>query len=282
MENEIVQFYSTANPNVGEIVLVQFTKKMEAFFDAVLVEYPYRGIMNYQDATKKRKVKSWNDCVPLNKNMVALVDEIDEDAKIVKLSLAYLDNYIKTDKSNRNELTNPTFIQQQLIIHFNENKMMENFIKSLCIMHNLDLKDIWAKLVHYIDSQRRDEGSNDSLWKFFTDNFDSLDEWVQSTNLSIEISEDIKKLYQRKLESTKKLSTRFGIVSLGGTQNTKQLLKNVLDNVQFKYILKYDSTPYYLLESYSNDSSIDDHLNIIKMLEIEATKFEPKIFIKTD
>jgi translation initiation factor 2 alpha subunit (eIF-2alpha) len=278
--NEIIQFYSTANPNVGEIVLVQFTQKMEAFFDAVLVEYPYRGIMNYQDATKKRKVKSWNEHVPLNKNMVALVDEIDEEKKIVKLSLAYLDNYVESE--NRTELANPSFVQQQLIIHFNENKMMENFMKSLCIMHNLDLKDIWTRLIYYIDSQRREEGSNDSLWKFFTDNFESLDEWVKSTNLSIQISEDIKKLYQKRIESTKKIATRFGIVSLGGTQNTKILLKNVLENIEFKYILKYDSTPYYILESYSNDSSEEDHLNILNSLKLEAEKFDPKVFIKTD
>jgi translation initiation factor 2 alpha subunit (eIF-2alpha) len=278
--NEIIQFYSTANPNVGEIVLVKFTQKMEAFFDAVLVEYPYRGIMNYQDATKKRKIKSWNDHVPLNKQMVALVDEIDEEKKIVKLSLAYLDNYVETN--NKNELSNPNYIQQQLIIHFNENKMMENFVKSLCIIHNLDLKEIWTKLIYYIDSQRRDEGSTDSIWKFFIDNFESLDEWVKSTDLSIQISDNIKKLYQKKIDSTKKIITRFGIVSLGGIENTKILLNIVLQNINFKYILKYDSTPYYILESYSTDSSEDDHLNILNKLKKEASNFEPKIFIKTD
>ena len=279
-ETNDIQFYSTENPGVGEIVLVKFTKKDEAFFDAVLLEYPYRGIMNYQDATKKRKVKSWNDHVPIGKQMVALVDEIDIDKKIVKLSLAYLDNYVDTPE--KKEIITHNYIQQQLIIQFNENKMMESFIKSLCIVNNMDIKYIWEKLVHYIDTQRRENNPNDSLWKFFTENFENIDEWVKSTNLSISVSDKIKELYNKKLESNKKITTKISIISVGGIEPLKQLINDAFLNIDFKYTFKYDTTPNYILESWSIDSTEEDHLNIVNVMKDLASNYkEPnQIFIK--
>ena len=281
-----IQFYSTNNPGVGEIVLVKFTKKDEAFFDAILLEYPYRGIMNYQDATKKRKVKSWNDHVFIGKDMVALVDEIDIDKKIVKLSLAYLDNYVDTpQKSELNNINNNNnnYIQQQLIIQFNENKIMESFIKSLCIINNMDIKYIWEKLVHYIDIQRRENSPNDSLWKFFTDNFNNIDDWVKSTNLSILVSDNIKQLYHKKLENNKKITTKISIISVGGINPLKELISNSFKNIEFNYTFKYDTTPTYILESYSNDSTNEDHENIINNMTILANEYKTpsQIFIKT-
>jgi translation initiation factor 2 alpha subunit (eIF-2alpha) len=280
-ETKDIQFYSTNNPGVGEIVLVKFTKKDEAFFDAVLLEYPYRGIMNYQDATKKRKVKSWNDHVPIGKQMVALVDEIDVEKKIVKLSLAYLDNYVDTPQ--KTVLINTNYIQQQLIIQFNENKIMESFIKSLCIINNMDIKYIWEKLVHYIDIQRRENNPNDSLWKFFTDNFDNIDEWVKSTNLSITVSDNIKQLYYKKLENNKKITTKISIISVGGINPLKELISKTLKDIEFNYTFKYDTTPTYILESYSCDSSEEDHECIVNNMSALANEYKSpnQIFIKT-
>jgi translation initiation factor 2 alpha subunit (eIF-2alpha) len=234
--------------------------------------------MNYQDATKKRKVKSWNDYVPIGKQMVALVDEIDINKKIVKLSLAYLDNYV--DNLSKNELIDNNYIQQKLIIQFNENKIMESFIKSLCIINNLDIKDIWEKLIHYIDIQRRENNSNDSLWKFFTDNFENIDRWVKSTNLSITVSENIKQLYYKKIENNKKITSKISIISVGGINPLKELLNNSLKNVN--YTFKYDTTPNYILESYSNDSTKEEHDEIINnMINLAKTYEEPnQIFIK--
>jgi hypothetical protein len=274
-----LQFYSTENPDVGEIVLVKFTKKDEAFFDAVLLEYPYRGIMNYQDATKKRKIKSWNDHVPLGRQMVALVDEIDVDKKIVKLSLAYLDNYVDmSDIKNKEktELLNTNYVQQQLIIQFNENKMMESFIKSLCIINNMDIKYIWEKLVHYIDIKRRENNSNESLWKFFTDNFENIDEWVKSTDLSITVSDKIKELYNKKIECNKKYSNKIGIISSGGITQLKNLFTQVSEKCDFNYSLRYDTTPYFILET-----NCEEEYNIVVDLLKELSKnYNPEIFIK--
>ena len=50
-------YYSNSNPKIGELVLVQFTEKCDSFFKGYLLEYEYDGIMNFQDATKKKKKK---------------------------------------------------------------------------------------------------------------------------------------------------------------------------------------------------------------------------------
>ena len=57
---EKFQFYSTDKPEVNENVLVHFIEKKDAYFKAKLIEYStYDGILNFQDATKKKKIKSW-------------------------------------------------------------------------------------------------------------------------------------------------------------------------------------------------------------------------------
>ncbi len=282
------QYYSEANPAEGEIVLVQFTEQNETFFRAKLMEYDYTGMMNYQDVTKKRRVASWKKYVQLNKNMVARVDSVDTDKNIVQLSLAYLD-----EGANSKEEKSASQIQEKLMNYFNENKQMESFIKSLCIVNGYKYDEIWTNFVHYLDSQRReynDENEeNLTIWKYFTNNIDSLDEWfddISSQNNDLDwdgLKQSIQALYDKKTEeSIHKIVSKIGIISLGGISSTKELLKKVLDSINYKYSFRYDSTPYYILESSSEDSTDVDHKNVVATLEKESSKFEPKIFIKTE
>ena len=278
--NTNCQYYSTENPVEGELVLVQFTERNDSFIKAILLEYEYTGMMNYKDVTKKRRVSSWNRFIPLDKNMVARVDDVDTDKKIVQLSLAFLDEGVKDEK-------NASQLQEKLMIPFNENKLMENFIKSLCVVNKLDYTMIWTSLVHCIDKHRReyndDMDENISIWKYFSDNIDTLDSWIEESKLDDTIGTEIKKLFQKKTESViHKIVSRIGIISLGGVESTKQLLSQVLSNIKFKYTFKYDSTPYYIFESSSEDSTVDEHIELVKQLEKESSKFNPKVFIKTD
>jgi translation initiation factor 2 alpha subunit (eIF-2alpha) len=275
------QYYSDNNPTEGELVLVQFTEKTDAFFDAKLLEYPYRGMMSFQDATKRRKVSSWNKIVPLNKDMVARVEEVDEDAHIVQLSIAYLDDGVPKDEAT------PEKIQEKLLMYFNDNKLMVNFIKSLCIIHKYEFNYVWTQLVHHIDVHRREyndeNDENISMWKYFCDNFESLDDWVGETELDGSIAGQIRELYEKRTEvAPHKISSKIGIISLGGVNPTKDLLTKVLGKLDYKYSFRYDTTPYYHFESFSDDSSDQDHQKLIKELETESQKYTPKIFIKVD
>lgn len=278
-QTNISQYYSVDTPVVGELVLVNFTERNDSFFDAKLIEYPYRGMMGYQLVTKKRKVTSWNKLVPLNKNMVTRVEEVDDSAKIVQLSLVYLSDLFDE------ELT-PDKIQEKLLVHFNENKVMESFIKSLCIINEYNYKDIWENLGHYIDNLRREyndeNDENVSLWKYFSDNFGDLDNWLVDCELE-DLSESIKHLYAKRTEEgVHKISSRIGIISIGGIVSTKELLRSVLTKLKYPYTFRYDTTPYYLFETSSENTNVNDHQQLVKILETESAKLTPRVFIKAD
>lgn len=267
------QFYSIINPIVGEIVLVQFIAKTDSFFDAILLEYPYRGMMSYQDATKKRKIYNWSKVVPLNKDMVARVDDIDEKSKIVQISIAHLDEEFK-------ETLTLIEIQEKLMIPFNENKLLDHFIKSISVINQIDKNEIWKTLIYYIDSQRQiynEENEEMTLWKYFTTNFEMLDEWCEKVNIDSKLCESIKTMYSKRFDIKYKYASKIGIISPNGINNTKNILSKVLSLLHYKFTFNYDSTPYYLFESFSEDSNKTNHEEFINEL-----KKYPEIFIKVE
>jgi len=274
-----VNYYSVDHPETGDLILVTFNSQEDAFFGN-LVEFPdYRCIMNYQDVTKKRKVKSWAKIVPMNKVLVVKVDDIDTDKKIVQVSMAYLGDKFKEDLTNIQ-------LQEKLMEPFNENKTMENFIKSLCIVNHFDYKTIWTSLVYHIDELRRDDDDDDdtlSLWSYFSNNFNDLDDWIETCELNKNIGDAIKELYGKITKETpKKITSKIGIISIGGIDATKKLISGILLQLKYNYNFRYETTPYYLFETSTEDSDYNSHDKFIKMLETESVKFNPKIFIKTD
>jgi len=268
------QFYSVINPTVGEFVLVHFIERTESFFDAILLEYQYRGMMSYQDATKKRKIYNWSKVVPLNKDMVARVDEVDIKAKIVIISLAHLDEEFK-------ETLSLSDIQNKLMVQFNENKILDHFITSVSVVNHIDKNNIWINLIYYIDNERRlynEENDEDiTLWKYFTTNFNMIDNWCKSSNLEDHLCESIKNIYSKRFNNKCKYISKIGIISPNGINVTKLILNKILNDIKFKYTFNYDSAPHYLFESNSDDSNKSDHENFISEI-----KKHSEIFIKVD
>ena len=271
---EIIQYYSEMDPVIDELVLVKFIKRNDSFFDGELLEYKYKGMLNYQDATKKRKVSSWNKIIPLNKNMVAKVIEINKISNITTLSLLYLDD---------NDSSNMTLEEQQnkLMIHFNENQVLEKLIKSYCISIKIDINELWIKLIHNLDIDRRDynkeNDENNSLWKYFGDNINNLNKYIDN-----ETALNLSNLYIKKTLENKKIISRIGIISSENIIQTKQLLHLVFENIDFEYSFKYDTTPYYYFETFTKHVSNDKHKQIIQDIETTALTLNPIILIKID
>jgi hypothetical protein len=261
-----LQFYSKPDPSINEVVLVKFTAMHDGFFDAVLQEYKdYTGIMNFKDATKKRRIFNWGKIVPLNRNMVAYAENINTNKKTVELSIAY----IEEGEDMKKKLMKP----------FLENKILERFIKSLCVVNKLDFSEIWVKVVHMIDNDRMEEDEEKSLWEYFTENIDDIIDNINNTDDLLGTM--IRTLYEKRMdESYHKITTKIGIISPGGIVHTKKLLETCLNKIEFNYTFKYEATPNYILESSSEDSSEEDHKKFIKILEIESQKSNPKVFVK--
>jgi translation initiation factor 2 alpha subunit (eIF-2alpha) len=283
METKDFQFYSNPNPTQNEMILVQFIAIKDGFFDAILLEYPgYIGIMNFKNATKKRRISSWNKIIPLNKMMVACAEIIDIKMKIVELSIAFFEERYNKD-------IEPMELQKQLLKNFNDNRTLESFIKSVCHVNKFDFTEIWTKLIHYIDTLRQEyneenedeDDTNISIWKYFCDNINDLDDWIEEVELDQTIGNAIKQSYEKKTDhAPKKITTKFGIISPKGIMHTKKFIEMILDKIKYNFELLYESTPNYIFESYDNDSSEDDHKKFCKLLEVESLKYEPKIFIK--
>jgi len=273
MSNE---YMFTTMPKVGTTVLAVFTKQKDGYFEAKLVDYPYEGIMNFKDATKRRRISSWNQIVPLNKEMVASIEAIDKDT--IQLSTAYFEDIKFKDMDEMQ-------IQRELLVPFNENKMFRKFLISLCKIHNYEFLDIWRTFIDDVkmlyDEYMEDAEEEISMWKYFIGNFD---EFVENTNLDKTIVMNMKELYEKNNEiEINKIVSRIGVISLGGITGTKQLFANVIKNIKYNYTLKYESAPYYIFETSSEDTSDDTHSNFVKMLESESAKMkDSKVFIKTD
>lgn len=273
------QYYSVTEPSEGELVLVKFTEQRDGFFVGNLQEYDCTVMMNNSDVTKKRRNANLSKLVPLNKTMVAHVESVDVKARIVQLSLAYLDDDVKDANSGTT--------QEKLLASFQENKQMESFMKSMSILHKYNYKEIWTNFVHLIDRRRREynqeenEDDDISIWKYFNDNIDDLNEWVVESGLDETFGERVLELHKKKtFKKDQPLLTRFGIISFGGVEATKQLLTRAFSDIDFKYSCEYESTPYYMFRSFTTDSSKEDHERIVKFLQSEGQKQNPKIFVE--
>jgi translation initiation factor 2 alpha subunit (eIF-2alpha) len=267
---EDFQFYSTNKPEINENVLVHFIEKKDSYFTAKLKEYTlYDGILNFQNATKKKKIKSWNNIVLLNKNMVAKVEDIDEVKKIVKLSLIYLKN-------------------ENLITTFNENNILEKFIKSFCLVNKYNFNDIWIKIIHKIDIEKKANNSELSLWNYFIKNI------VKSESINEELLNEIVNYYLIKYDKTnQKIISKFGIISNIGIDIIKLIFNSIITDVDsilsnIEFILKYESTPNYIFETINNfNNAVSIHDNFIEILTREINNYNIKhekqeIFIKIE
>ncbi len=273
------QYYSVTEPSEGELVLGKFSKQGDGFFSGNLLEYKCRVMMNFSDVTRKRRHANLNKLVPLNKTMVARVESVDVDAQIVQVSLAYLDEDVKD--------ANASTIQEKLLASFQENKQMESFMKSMSILHSYDYKEIWTRFVHPIDRHRREynqeenEDDDVSIWKYFNDKIDDLDDWIEESGLDETFGERVLELHKKKtFKKDQPLLTRFGIISFGGVEATKRLLTQAFSDIDFKFSCEYESTPYYMFRSTTTDSSKEDHQKIVNFLQIEGQKQDPKIFVE--
>ena len=152
--SDYFQIYHNNVPELNENVLVKFTKRNESHFEGVLVEYDYNAIMSYNDATKKKKVYSWNKVVPLNKTVIAKVENIYIN-NIVQLSIAYNDLDIKTQ-----------------LKPFNDLKILISIIKKVTYQLRINFNEFWKKIIHEIDRERK---SLETEWNSLIDSYVQVD-----------------------------------------------------------------------------------------------------------
>ena len=265
------QFYHNKKPKNNELVLINVIEQLDSYFKVILLEYNIEGILNFKDATKKKKIKNWKSIIQLNKNMVAKIEDIDDIDSLVQLSLINL-------------YTNKEITQETLLVYFNENKLMEKFINSYCINmnknnnnNNIDFTNIWYNIIHNIDKNRVEYNYNNqtsiSLWSYFINNINNLD-----------IPNDIIVFYNNKYINNKnnhtKIISKFSIISTIGISHIKNIFNEfmIINNLS-DICIKIDTTPCYIL--YSNDITLHNNFIVYLKNQIE-TKYCNLLFLKIE
>lgn len=241
-------------PEVNENVLVVFTDYKDTHIDAVLVNYEsVNAIMLYEDSTRKKKVYDWRKVIPLNKQIVAKVEEV-YDNNFIKISTAYFEY-----KKDQDELA------KELLKPFTENNTLIKILSKTCRTHNIDFAEFWEKVIYKIDELRREDNLNDeSLLSFITNNIDTFSEILNQENYGC-LFDDLNKILFNKIT---KLQTKIKVTSNSNVNNIKNFLDYVYkSNTDFNYTIKYESTPTFVIESSSENSSMDNHNNLLTFME---------------
>lgn len=263
--NNDFRIYSSKYPKTNDYVAVVFTNQEESHFDGILIEYEELPvIMSYTDATRKSKVYAWNKIVPLHKPMLARIEEVD--GTLIRVSIAY----------------NPKFKEgEDELLFYNQNKSLISLINKICINTNINFNIFWVDVIHEIDKKRVEE-SELNLYEYFNSNLELYEEIIKSKYTNQELVETIiKSTHDNIIKKVYKILSRIGIISMNGITKTKDMLNQLTEeNNEWEYKIKYDSTPYFIIESFSNNSSTENHENLITNLNNLSKEY--KLFTKVD
>ena len=268
MSGLTIPFYDVLKPSNDEVVLVTFTEHKKDYIDGKLQEYPCSLFLNYSDATKKRNVSSWQKIVPLNKQMIAKVEDANYAADIVRVSLSYM---YDSEES------------KQMYDTFSKNSLLISFFKKLAYFSEVDINVLWKEIMYKIDANRRDEYDPDdmpTLYNYCDEERDFVQSVFEETGHSNVLSKFFDELDNRKKEKPQKIVSQIEIISNGGVQNTKALIEKALNTIEFEYTMRYSTAPTFLFESKSNESSDDDHKKLVEFLTQEGQKMVPKSFVR--
>lgn len=273
-----IRYHHNKYPVINEIVLIKIINKTEHYFNGELLEYNIKCFMNLNDASTKKKIFNWNKILCFNKEMVAKVTNI-VNTDLVQISILYLNEYISEENS---DIKTNEKIQEHLIQRFNSNKKLFQFIKSFCIKYNYDFKYIWENLFYYI---AKINNNNCSLWDYFNNNIDNIQNWVNESETLINI-EQLLDYLKEKNNKTNIYQSKFIILTYNGITYIKNIMKKCLDKINIKYSLIFHS-PYYIFNTFDNNitqhklfidslvdniKSIDNSTNIKIIFEMQKLK----------
>ena len=235
-----ISIYENRLPQIDENVLVIFTEYKETHIEAELLEYnSIKGLMTFEDATRKKKVYNWNKEIPLNKTMIAKVDEIFSN-NYVKLSTAYFDQRM-----------DPKELRKELMKPFSDNKALITIIKKICRNNNLDFNDFWLKVIYKIMKIKKKEDLNASILDYISENEDVFNNIVKD-NYPENYEHVVNEYHKLILNKIYKIQSKFLLITKSSIENTKNLLNLACENNKdFLFTIKYETTPTFILESSS-------------------------------
>ena len=247
---------SNEYPDEDELVNFIFTKRSEDKFSIYLLDYDLEGFMLPNEATLKKKVRNWKNIAPLNTPLIASVKEVMlGDTIIVHITMAYLDKeseeYIEFVNNN------------------DKNKKIKSIVNTLSNLRNCSIENILEQIIYPIDKIKKDT----NLYDFINENKDEL-----YKNLTEDEVSKISKYFISNKDPYK-ITSKFKIISLGGVNNTKDIIKRSLEKFKYDVNIKLNCVPNFEMISNSVEVTNENHKEIIdEMIKIGKTK-DPKSLV---
>lgn len=238
------RLYHINTPKEKTMVNFIFTEHMPDCFKCYLTDYGIDAIMPLRLATTKTSIKSPKTLAPLNKPMVGIVEEINDDNIII--SMAYIDR--ESDEYKEFETIN------------DQTKKMVSVVKKYATMNKKDYVEYWEQIFYPIDMSRPDDTS------LFDHVFDSIDMLDQQLVLMLQALV-IKKSIQ---------PTRFKMISQSGINTIKTTIETALDatGLRGKISITMETPPHFIITS--NDETTNETSHVIfkeKLIEF-GKKFD--------
>lgn len=249
----INKIYAHNLPKVNSYVNFIFTSRDENLLHCLLLDYNVKAIMPLNLLTTKRKIRSMNKLAPLDKPLIGLVDNIDNN--VITLSIAYNDPDSEEYK---------LFIDNNMYIYQLRKKIMQ-----YSHTHNISIDEILETYIYPLDQERINVDSTYNLYMYIINNIDKIyDETFK--NYLIECHKEFIST------ETKAYETKFKFISTGGIEHTKNIFKTLLN--------KYDglnvniiSTPEYKIYSKDTLELRNMQNQFIEELTKISTTYEPKV-----
>ena len=258
---ESVKFYCDSKPKIGEIVQVIFTERGEDHAIGHLTEYDGNVIMAFSQATKRRKIRSINKLIPLNKPMATIIESYDDKTNNGDVSKAYLD---ESDENYKNK--------------FISNYKLFSGIFQICYKLKIDFNSLWKDSIFPFICRIKTDNEEEVFLDNFINNIDELDSILDNPKLIKEIKDKFSQI-----ELTQTFKKTIGIISNDGVELTKKLFQDTLNHNDIErnkehISIKYFNTPNYSIETNVSEEVLND---FVKILQINANTMK-NVYVKVD
>jgi hypothetical protein len=234
------RLYHINTPKEKTMVNFIFTEHMPDCFKCYLVDYDVEAIMPLHLATTKSTIKSPKSLAPLNKPMVGVVEEINEN---IIISMAYVDK--ESDEYKEFDTTN------------DQTKRMVSIVKKYATMNKMNYVEYWEETIYPLDMNRPDDTS---LFDHIFDSIDLLDAQLGMMLQALAMKRTV-------------MPTKFKMISHSGITSVKQSIDMALDasGLRGKISIVMDSPPHFIISSI-DDTTDESHHTIFKEKLIEIAK----------
>lgn len=215
-------------PNIGDYINFIFTDHRENYLMCKLVDYDLNAIMTFQCLTNKKKIKSIKSLAPLNKPMIGIIENIDDNN--IELNLINVnvneDAYKDFSLLNQNNHVLKKLINKYIhTISNNLDEIMEKYI------YNINEKDILSFIL--------ENNTDNVFYNFIKQNSENQVKSKNEIMLNIRCDGNINniiKLFDLCIESInskniKIINTKVGFYKVSSDEKLDNFLDMVKENV---------------------------------------------------